>query len=47
MKKIPWMLIVGNKEVENKTITLRYQNGKQEFGITQNELLEKINELLS
>ena len=47
MKKIPWMLIVGNKEVENKTITLRYQNGKQEFGITQNKLLEKINELLS
>jgi len=47
MKKIPWMLIIGNKEVENKTITLRYQNGKQEFGITQNELLEKINELLS
>lgn len=42
LKNIPWMLILGQKEVENNTITLRYLNGKQEFGLTKNELLEKI-----
>ncbi|MGC2310538.1 MAG: threonine--tRNA ligase [Candidatus Babeliaceae bacterium] len=29
--KIPWMLIVGAKEQENNTITLRHHNGKQEI----------------
>ncbi|MCF7899882.1 threonine--tRNA ligase [Candidatus Babeliales bacterium] len=44
MKKIPWMLIIGNKEVENKTVTLRHLDGKQEFGLSQKALLEKINQ---
>jgi threonyl-tRNA synthetase len=35
------MLVIGKKEVENKTITLRYNDGKQEFGITFDELLNK------
>ena len=47
LAKVPWMLIIGKKEVENKTITLRYQNGKQEFGLTENALLEKINQELA
>lgn len=41
VEKIPWMLVIGKKEVENKTITLRYNDGKQEFGITFDELLNK------
>lgn len=41
LDKIPWMLVIGKKEVENNTITLRYLNGKQEFGLTLDNLLEK------
>ncbi len=40
--KIPWMLVIGQKEVDNKTITLRYNTGKQEFGLSLEVLLEKI-----
>ena len=39
LDKIPWMIVIGNKEVENKTVTLRYQDGKQEFGISTPKLL--------
>lgn len=38
--KIPWMLIIGNKEVENDTIALRTRDGKQQFGLTIDKLLK-------
>ncbi|HRN77967.1 MAG TPA: threonine--tRNA ligase [Candidatus Dependentiae bacterium] len=41
LAKIPWMLVVGQKEVENNTITLRHTDGKQEFGLTLDEVLQK------
>jgi len=41
LAKIPWMLVIGKKEVENNTITVRYLNGKQEFGVTLDTLLNK------
>lgn len=40
-QQIPWMLVVGQKELDNKTVTLRYREGKQEFGLTIDELLSK------
>ncbi len=40
-QQVPWMLILGPKEAENNTIALRYRDGKQEFGITLDQLLEK------
>ncbi len=42
MKKIPWMLVIGKKEVQAQTVTLRFQDGTQEFGLTHELLLEKI-----
>lgn len=42
MQKIPWMLVIGGKEVANNTITLRYRDGKQELGLTLQQLHEKI-----
>lgn len=42
---IPFMLVIGKKEVENKTVTVRYLDGKQEFGLTIEQLLEKTTEL--
>jgi threonyl-tRNA synthetase len=41
IEKVPWMLILGKKEYENNTITLRYFNGKQEQNLTLNDLIEK------
>ena len=41
LEKIPWMLVLGQKEVDNKTITLRHRDGKQEFGLNLEKLLEK------
>lgn len=40
-EQIPWMLVIGQKEVENSTITLRHRDGKQEFGLTLEAVLEK------
>lgn len=41
LERVPWMIVLGKKEVENKTVTLRYADGKQEFGLTINDVLEK------
>jgi len=46
LEKIPWMIVIGKKEVENNTITLRHRNGKQEFGLTVEQLLEKAKEAM-
>jgi threonyl-tRNA synthetase len=39
--KVPWMLVVGQKEMDQKTITLRHPDGKQEFGLSLETLLER------
>jgi threonyl-tRNA synthetase len=41
LERVPWMLVLGQKEVDNKTITLRFLDGKQEFGLSLEKLLEK------
>lgn len=46
LEKIPWMLIIGNKEQKNNTVTLRHTDGKQEFGLTMDQILEKIKILM-
>ncbi len=42
--RIPWMLVIGKKEVEAGTVTLRYHNGIQLPGITLDDLYKKIHE---
>jgi len=44
LQQTPWMLVVGAKEVEGNTITLRYRDGKQEHGLTYDDLLRKAQE---
>ncbi len=41
LEKIPWMLVIGKKEVESNTITLRHRDGKQEFGLSVEELVKR------
>ncbi len=39
--KIPWMVVIGGKEVAQNTVTLRHRDGKQEMGLSINDLIEK------
>ena len=39
------MLVIGKKEQENKTVTLRHSDGKQEFGLNVDDLIKKAVEL--
>lgn len=41
LDKIPWMLVIGKKEVENNTITLRFRDGKQENNLSIKELIDR------
>ncbi len=41
LQQIPWMLVIGQKEMDNNTVTLRHRDGKQEFGLTLDELIKK------
>jgi threonyl-tRNA synthetase len=46
LEKIPWMLVIGKKEMENNTVTLRHRDGKQEFGLTLLHVIDKATELI-
>jgi threonyl-tRNA synthetase len=41
-EKIPWMVIIGKKEENNKTVTIRMHDGTQQFGLTIQELISMI-----
>ena len=45
LAKIPWMVVVGQKEVDAGTLTLRLSDGTQQFGITHDMLLERAHAL--
>lgn len=44
LERIPWMLVIGNKEVEARTVTLRHRDGKQEPALTLDVLIKKAHE---
>jgi threonyl-tRNA synthetase len=44
LDKIPWMIVVGQKEADAGTITLREASGKQEFGLTTDDLKKRLAE---
>lgn len=46
INKIPLMIVLGKKEVEANTVTFRYNDGKQEFGISFDSFITKIKTLL-
>lgn len=41
LERIPWMLVLGKKEMETKTITLRDLDGKQQFGLKLEEVIAR------
>ncbi|HBS47800.1 TPA: threonine--tRNA ligase [Candidatus Dependentiae bacterium] len=46
LAKIPWMFVVGKKEQESKTITLRHSDGQQEADLTLDALIARAKELM-
>jgi threonyl-tRNA synthetase len=42
LDKIPWMLVLGKKEMAENTVSIRYLDGKQELGIPLPQLLAKV-----
>ncbi len=44
MEKIPYSIVIGAKEAENKTVTLRLRSGKNIEGIGIEELAQKLKE---
>lgn len=42
LQKVPYMVIVGDKEAESKTVSLRLRDGSEHKGITVDELLKLI-----
>ncbi len=45
--KVPYMIILGDKEVEAGTITVRTRNGENKFGVIREQFLEELAEEIS
>ncbi len=43
LQKIPYLVIIGDQEVENKTITVRKRDGEDLGGMPINEFIDKLN----
>lgn len=41
LDKTPWMVIIGQKEADNGLVSVRYADGKQEMGMSLDNLIQK------
>ena len=46
LNKIPYMLIVGDKEVENKTVSMRLRNGEDLGSVKFCDFIERVESLV-
>ena len=42
LKQVPYMIIVGEKELESQTISVRYRDGRQEFNVKLEDFIQKL-----
>ncbi len=47
VEKIPYMIVLGKKEMEGKKISVRSRSGKSKMGMTLQELIKLLNEEIS
>ena len=45
LEQVPWMIIVGPKEVAAQSATIRHRDGKQEAGLSLKDLIKKATEI--
>jgi threonyl-tRNA synthetase len=43
-QKVPYMLVMGDREVEGRTVAIRNRAGEQENGVTWDAFLERLTE---
>ena len=41
-QKVPFMVLVGDKDVEASAVSFRYRNGEQENGVSLDDAVAKI-----
>jgi len=46
IEKIPYMVVIGNKEEDTQTISVRYRDGKNQQNINLNEFIKKLKNLI-
>lgn len=44
---VPWTLVIGKKEMTQNTVTLRYVDGKQEFNLSLEALIQKAEQAIN
>ena len=44
LEKVPYTLVIGAKEAENKAVTIRLRNGKNIEGVKVEDLIAKLSE---
>ena len=42
LKQIPYMIVVGEKEMASQTIAIRYRDGRQEFNVKLEDFIQKL-----
>ena len=42
LQKVPYMLVVGKKEMDSKTVAVRTRTGQQEFGVTVEDFASRV-----
>jgi threonyl-tRNA synthetase len=40
--KIPYMIVVGNKEIENDTVSVRMRDGRQENDVSRQAFIMRV-----
>jgi threonyl-tRNA synthetase len=47
MMKVPYMVVVGNKEIEKDTVSIRYRDGRQESGAPRSAFIKRIKQQIT
>ncbi|MHA1259395.1 MAG: His/Gly/Thr/Pro-type tRNA ligase C-terminal domain-containing protein, partial [Candidatus Heimdallarchaeaceae archaeon] len=47
LHKIPYMISVGDKEVENETLAVRTRDGKVEYGVKVEDFIKQVKKKIS
>jgi threonyl-tRNA synthetase len=42
LQKVPYMLVVGKKEMDSKTVAVRTRTGQQEFGVAVEDFTSRV-----
>jgi len=44
--KIPYTLIIGEKEIENDVVSVRYRGGRKAFGVATSDFINEVKQAI-